>query len=73
MKDLSFCSQFTEMKLKQNLKKRTIFLSQNIYIEKALEYANMTKSKQVYFSIVFRINFQKNTKESVDKEFIDFY
>lgn len=34
MKDLSFFSQFTDIKLKQNLENKTIFLFQKVYDEK---------------------------------------
>ena len=37
MKNLDFYGQFTSIKLEQNLEKRTIFLSQKIYIEKVLK------------------------------------
>lgn len=73
MKDLGPCGQFTRIKLEQNLEKRTISLSQKIYLEKALDYANMIKSKPVYFLIVFAVNFWKNLKELVDKKLIHLY
>ena len=42
MKDLGPCGQFTEIKLERNLEKKTISISPKVYIEKALENANMT-------------------------------
>ena len=43
-KDLEPCSQFTEIKLEQNIDERTISLSQKVYLEKTLEYANISDS-----------------------------
>lgn len=73
MKDLGSFGQFTEIKLEQNLEARTISLSQRVYIEKALEHADMLDSKLVHSPIVFRIDFCKNKNESLDEDFIHLY
>ena len=57
MKDLGPCGQFTGIKLEQNLERRTISLSQKIYIAKALEHANMTESKPVHSPIISGVHF----------------
>ena len=73
MKDLNSCRKFTKIKLEQNLEAKTISKSQRIYIQKALEHANMLNLKLVLFFLVFRINFSKHIKKPFDKDFIRLY
>ena len=60
MKDLGSYNQFIEIKLKQNIDKRKISLSQKIYLEKTLEYTDISEFKPVHCPIVFDVDFQKN-------------
>ena len=73
MKDLKSYGQFTKIKLKQNMDKRTISSSQKIYFEKALEHADISDSKLVYYPIVPSVDFRKNIKNPADKKFIRLY
>ncbi len=55
MKDLSSYGQFTGTKLEQNLKAKTISLSQRVYIQKAFDQSGMLDSKPVHFLLVSRM------------------
>ncbi len=73
MKDLGSCGQFTRIKLEQNLKTKTISLSQRVYIQKALDQAGMLNSKPVHFPLVSGIDFIKNVNEPANEDFICLY
>lgn len=73
MKDLGSCGQFTSIKLKQNLKIKTILLSHRVYIQKALDLADMLDSKPVDSPFVSEIEFIYNINEPVDENFICLY
>ena len=73
MKDLGPYDQFTRIKLKQNMDKRTISLFQKVYLEKALEHADMSDSKPVHCPIVSGVDFRKILEDLADKEFIRLY
>ena len=73
MKDLGSCGQFIGIKLERNLEAKTISLSQRVYIQKALEHANMLDSKPVHSSLVSGIDFSKNLNKLLDKDFIYLY
>lgn len=55
------------------MEEKTISLSQCVYVEKALEYANMLNCKPVHIPIVSGIDFRKNVNKPVDKEFVRLY
>lgn len=73
MKNLGSCEQFTKIKLEQNLEAKIISLSQRVYIENNLEYADMLDSKLVHSLIIFRINFCKNENKPLDENFTRLY
>lgn len=57
MKDLNSYEQFIGIKVEQNLEVKTISLSQRVYIEKALEHADILDFKPVHTPIVSKIAF----------------
>ena len=46
-----------KIKLKQNMDDKTIFLSQKVYLEKALEHTDMLDSKLIYCLIISGVDF----------------
>lgn len=62
IKDLGSYLQFMETRLERNLEEKTISLSQKLYIEKTLEYADILDCEFVHTLIFSGINFQKKCK-----------
>ncbi len=73
IKDLGSCGQFIEINLEQNLKAKTILLSQEVYIQKALDQAGMLDSKPVHSPLVSGIDFIQNVNKPVNEDFIYLY
>lgn len=73
MKNLDSYGQFIKIKLKQNLEVKTISLSQRIYIQKTLKYANILDSKSIYFFFILKINISKSINKLLNKDFQHFY
>ena len=73
MKDLGPCGQFTGIKLNQNTDKKTISLSQELYLLKALDHVGVSDCKPALSPIVANTNLTKNPEDASEEEFIRSY
>lgn len=73
MKDLGSYRKFMGTRLERDLEEKIISLSQRVYIEKALECADMLDYKSIHIPIISGIDFWKNVNKPIDEEFICLY
>lgn len=73
IEDLGSYRQFTEIRLNQNFEKKTISLSQRVYIKNVLKYTDILNYKLVFTPIFSRINFWKNINKLINEKFVCFY
>ena len=73
IKDLGPCSQFLGMKVERNEDLRTISISQEAFINKALTTADMQDCKGVNTPMIGSPNFLKNPKPATDEELVRLY
>lgn len=73
IKDLGTCSQFLGIKVERNEDLRTISISQEAFINKALTAADMQDCKGVNTPIIGSPNFLKNPEPATDVELVRLY
>ena len=73
MKDLGPCSQFLGMKVERDEERRTISISQEAFINKALTAADMQNCKGVTSPMIVNSKLAQNPESAADAELIQLY